>query len=89
MGAKTSPNMEKARQLVTIDGMTQAEASRLSGISKSAISQSEWYREHVKKVKACVLAVIEQDVRYSRLPEACRTFGVPIVSVMRHLNFFR
>ena len=44
MGAKTSPEMLKARKLIEA-GATPAEAARKAGVTANAIYVSHWYRE--------------------------------------------
>jgi len=43
MGAKTSPEMLKARKLIEA-GATPAEAARKAGVTAQAIYVSSWYR---------------------------------------------
>lgn len=47
MGAKQSAEMTRALKLIIRDGKTAAEASRITGISKGAISQNAEYRAHI------------------------------------------
>lgn len=44
MGAKTSPEMLKARKLMEA-GATPAEAARKAGVTAQAIYISPWYRD--------------------------------------------
>ena len=49
MGAKQSAEMRKAMKLVLERGMTQAGAARAAGLTKGAISKSQWYRDFKAK----------------------------------------
>jgi hypothetical protein len=42
--------MERARKLVTVDGKTAYEASKLTGVAQSSISRAAWYRAHIDKL---------------------------------------
>lgn len=44
MGAKTSPEMLKARKLIML-GVWPAEAARKCGITANAVYVSSWYKE--------------------------------------------
>lgn len=54
MGARQSAEMTKALRLIIKDGKTAAEAVRITGISKGAISQNAEYRAFMdnKKLEA-------------------------------------
>ena len=49
MGAKTSPEMIKARKLIEA-GATPAEAARKAGVTAQAIYVSAWYRNRRQQV---------------------------------------
>jgi len=51
MGARTSKEMDKAKKLILEQGLTQAQAAKITGLSKAAISMSAWYRDFKKNVK--------------------------------------
>lgn len=44
----TRSAMDRAREMVTIDGKTAYEAAKLTGVAQSSISRATWYREHIK-----------------------------------------
>jgi len=53
MGAKTSPEMIKARKLIML-GVWPAEAARKSGVTANAIYISKWYKDHIKEQRAAL-----------------------------------
>lgn len=55
MGAKVSAEMERARKLVTSEGMSPYEAAKVAGITRSAIYMSKWYKEfkRVEQTRNC------------------------------------
>lgn len=52
MGARQSPEMDRAQELVTKRGYTQYAAAVETGITRGAISKSRWYRDFVAKQAA-------------------------------------
>lgn len=54
MGAKTSPEMLKAREHI-LRGASAYEAAKLSGVTRSAIYMSKWYKEfkHAQQTRNC------------------------------------
>lgn len=51
MGAKTSPEMLKARKLIML-GVLPAEAARKAGVTANAIYISRWYQDRLKEQRA-------------------------------------
>lgn len=52
MGAKQSEQMTRALELILgPKGMTAAEAARVAGVSKGAISKNAQYRAHIEGKK--------------------------------------
>lgn len=51
MGAKTSPEMLKARKLIML-GVWPAEAARKCGLTANAIYISKWYKDRIKEQRA-------------------------------------
>lgn len=45
MGARESAEMAKARELVTVQGLTPYAAAKAAGVSRSAIYMAPWYKE--------------------------------------------
>jgi hypothetical protein len=45
MGARESAAMVTARKLVMVDGITPYEAAKQTGLTRSAIYMSSWYKE--------------------------------------------
>jgi len=45
MGARESEAMGKARHMVMVDGLTPYEAAKRTGLTRSAIYMSGWYKE--------------------------------------------
>lgn len=53
MGAKTSPEMLKARKLIML-GVWPAEAARKCGLTANAIYISKWYQDRLKEQRAAL-----------------------------------
>lgn len=67
MGAKTSPEMLKARKLIEA-GVTPAEAARRASVTANAIYISPWYKEWKAGKELEAIAIACKEVGGDALP---------------------
>jgi len=56
MDAHESEAMRRARELITLWGLTQYAAAQQTGLTRGAISKSSWYRQFIKDKKNALLS---------------------------------